>query len=285
MNALMKSPLKVLTGLFDHTAKSRKALKRAREREREAETEVNRLAMLIHFSTVPDPGLHAVRLSATEEQIQTWQDLRSAALAALAEARTEVNRLEGDLYEREAELSGRMKLATVKEAYEQAKTALGDAQRDGHDLTAKIKQAETALEERIAVLERLRQTALTPETDEAASVAAIQTENAKIANAEMLVDLLKTKRGELLTRINRARETLEEWEHRFWGQVANETFTPNELHDLRQRLVRAYAARLMSNANPTTLYGYALKLLDLDGKTKPDVVTAKATLRREYGVD
>lgn len=284
MNPMLQSPLKLLTALFDTTIKAKKALRLARERKQEAFDEMNRLDSLLYVATVPDPVLHAVRMPATKEQLEAWQNQKAAAQLVFAETSDEVARLEQQLSDHEIELSGNMNLTTVKAAYAQAKSALSDAQQARSALTAKIKQAESALDTQLAALERLRQAALNPGNDTESEVNALQAQREKITGAEMLVEILKEQHKEMVRQVHEADKSLQEWESRLWEHVSNEAFTQEEIETLHSRLVRSYAAQLMTQATPSTLYGYTLRRLGLDGKIKTDISAAKAALRREYGM-
>lgn len=285
MNPMLQSPLKLLTALFDTTTKTKKALRLARELKQEAFDEVNRLDSQLYVATVPDPVLHAVRMPATKKQLEAWQNQKSAAQLVFAETSAEVSRLEQQLSDHEIELSGNMNLTTVKAAYAQAKSDLVAAQQAERALPAKIKQATSALESQLVALERLRQAALNPGNDTESEVTALQAQREKITGAEMLVEILKEQHKETLRRVQEADKSLQEWEARLLEQVAKATFTQDELENLHQRIIRSYAAQLMSKAFPSSLYGYTLRLLNLDEKNKPDLIAAKAELRREYGMD
>lgn len=283
MNALQSS-LKRLTSLFDTTAHAKKALKRARQECESAQQDADRLALMIHAATVPDPVLHTTRIQATPAQLKTWKERHEAASADLEAATTQVQRLEADKQQRESELAGQLTLPAVKEAHTQAQEELRAAERTVADLTGKISHAESALTARLAELERLREAVAAPDCDAAAHVPALHTQREKVSSAELLIEVLKDQRNRSCVKVKEAQAVLLNWERQCWGKVAESAFTPDEVAALRHRLVRGYAARIMSGDVHLTLWGYAARLLALDGNPKPEIASAKDALRSEYGI-
>lgn len=283
MNALQSS-LKQLTALFDTAGKAKKALNRARQECESAQQEVNRLALMLHAATVPDPVLHTTRIQATPADLKAWRERHDAARAALDAATAQVERLEAEQQQREQDLAGQLTLPAVQEAHAQAREELRAAERTVTDLSAKISRAESALAGHLAELERLREAVAAPDSDAAAQVPALEAQREKVSSAELLVEVLKDQRGRGRVKVKEAQAVLANWERQFWGKVADDAFAPGEIAGMRQRLVRSYAARLMSGDVHATLWGYTARLMELDGNPKQEIAGAQAALRIKYGI-
>jgi len=284
MKSMLQSPLKRLTALFDTRAKARKALNRARQECELAQQEVDRILTMIHAATIPDPVLHTTRIQVSPDEIKIWKERHEAARAALEAATAQVLRLEADRQAREDELAGQLTLSTVKETHAQAQEELRAAERTVADLTTKLIRAESALKGHLEALEQVREAAAAPDSDAAALVQSLHSQREKVSSAELLIEMLKDQRNRAGVKVKEAQAVLLNWERQFWGKVADDAFTQDEIAALRQRIVRIYAARLMSGDAHATLWGYTARLLALDGNPKPEITRAKDALRSEYGI-
>lgn len=280
MNAL-QSPLKRLTELFDTVAKSRKALKRAKDERESARQDVDRLMTMIQVATIPDPVLHVTRIQVTPAELATWKEQHAMAQTVFEAANAKVLRLEADNNTCASDLSREMTLPAVKAAHANARNELSTAERVAADLGGKISRTEAALVRHLAELEHLREAVALPDCDALTALPALQAHREKVSGAEMLIEILKSQRIRALANVEEAKASSLNWERRLWREIADDVFTPDELGILRERIKRGYAASLLSGDIGRHPLAYVARLFKIDEMRKENA-SVQASLRKEY---
>lgn len=284
MAAVLKNPLKLLTGLFSDKTRARKALNRARERQAAAQREVNEYDAAIRAATVPDPAIHRPRLNATKEQLAKWREGHAVATAELAAATAEVAQAETALATLEQDLTGKLTLTTVKASYREAVSELDTANRELVAIRDQLRRAENELAESRHRLTCLTADAVQSQGEEyRAAMAGLTVQRDAIATAELMVNVLQQKETRAIEAIASAMAAAKEWEGRLWQRISEEQFAPAELAAFGERILTAYAAKVASG-DSGSLHRYLLELFAVGKLDKGKIEAVRTAVAKEHGI-
>lgn len=284
MNAMLQTPIKLLTGLFNEKTRASKALSRARERQQTTQREVNECAVAIEVATVIDPVLHVARRPVTKEQLTKWKQEHQVATAELEAATAEVAQAETALNALETDLDSQMTLATVKASYREAVAERETWTREVAAVREKLQRGERELSERRSELTGLTAQAVESHNEDyRGAMSAITQKRDEVATAELMLQALRHKEQQAIEASASATETVKEWERRLWKQIAEEQFTPAELAAFGERILTAYAAAVASGESGP-LYSHLITLFAMSKQDNRKIAAVRSAIAKEHGI-